>query len=80
MTGCAVITPGRAVVVAEGTAKAHKRYGKLMLQRIDWNEHKEDEDVSHRYSPVHVKIFAGLSSMNRPALCCVRQLLVVMPA
>lgn len=44
MTGCAVISPERAVVVAEGSAKAQKRYAKLLLQRIDWNEHRDDEE------------------------------------
>ncbi|XP_044508763.1 protein RDM16-like isoform X3 [Mangifera indica] len=48
LTGCAVITEGISVVVVEGGIKSIKRYGKLMLRRIDWakavNEEDEDED------------------------------------
>ena len=51
MTGGAVISHERAVVVAEGSVKAQKRYGKLMLQRIDWNARREDEDVAARWEP-----------------------------
>lgn len=36
LTGCAVITDGISVVVVEGGSKSIKRYGKLMLRRIDW--------------------------------------------
>lgn len=49
MTGAAVITPARAVVVAEGSNKAHKRYAKLMLERIKWNKAPEDEEVAARW-------------------------------
>ncbi|KZV36625.1 hypothetical protein F511_39809 [Dorcoceras hygrometricum] len=46
LTGCAVISEGISVVVVEGGAKPIKRYGKLMLKRIDWTASikKEDED------------------------------------
>lgn len=49
MTGCAVISEGISVVVVEGGKKSIKRYGKLMLRRIDWaaavkKEDDEDED------------------------------------
>ncbi|OIT32674.1 PREDICTED: U4/U6 small nuclear ribonucleoprotein Prp3 [Nicotiana attenuata] len=46
MTGCAVISEGISVVVVEGGKKSIKRYGKLMLRRIDWAAavKKEDED------------------------------------
>ncbi|RAL37012.1 hypothetical protein DM860_003934 [Cuscuta australis] len=36
LTGCVVISEGISVVVVEGGNKAIKRYGKLMLRRIDW--------------------------------------------
>ncbi|KAK4836739.1 hypothetical protein QYF36_027249, partial [Acer negundo] len=48
LTGCAVISEGISVVVVEGGSKSIKRYGKLMLRRIDWatavKEEDEDED------------------------------------
>ena len=59
MTGCAVIAPDRAVVVAEGTARSQKRYAKVMLERL-WYK-KEDEDAEG----------CGLPSLvlGQPVLC-----------
>lgn len=44
LTGCAVISDGMSVVVVEGGNKSIKRYGKLMLRRIDWASAVENED------------------------------------
>uniref|UniRef100_A0A0C9RNL1 TSA: Wollemia nobilis Ref_Wollemi_Transcript_8155_3912 transcribed RNA sequence n=1 Tax=Wollemia nobilis TaxID=56998 RepID=A0A0C9RNL1_9CONI len=49
LSGCAVITDSMSVVVVEGGSKSIKRYGKLMLRRINWaaavvKEEDEDED------------------------------------
>ncbi|KAK6929274.1 Pre-mRNA-splicing factor 3 [Dillenia turbinata] len=44
LTGCAVISDGMSVVVVEGGTKAIKRYGKLMLRRINWAAAVENED------------------------------------
>ncbi|XP_021850034.2 protein RDM16 isoform X2 [Spinacia oleracea] len=50
LTGCAVISEGFSVVVVEGGSKSIKRYGKLMLRRINWlakvlnEDGEEDED------------------------------------
>ncbi|XP_051143329.1 protein RDM16 isoform X2 [Andrographis paniculata] len=49
LTGCAIISEGISIVVVEGGAKSIKRYGKLMLKRIDWAAaadavKKEDDD------------------------------------
>ncbi|TMX00426.1 hypothetical protein EJD97_000857 [Solanum chilense] len=46
MSGCAVILGDINVVVVEGGKKSIKRYGKLMLRRIDWAAavKKEDDD------------------------------------
>ena len=50
MKGCAIITPALAIVVAEGPAKAQKKYSKLMLQRIAWNAGRDEEEgASERY-------------------------------
>ncbi|XP_057840106.2 protein RDM16 [Cryptomeria japonica] len=49
LSGCAVISDNMSVVVVEGGSKSIKRYGKLMLHRINWaaavvKEEDEDED------------------------------------
>ncbi|XVF83418.1 hypothetical protein PTKIN_Ptkin16aG0484200 [Pterospermum kingtungense] len=44
LTGCAVISEGISVVVVEGGSKSIKRYGKLMLRRINWAETVKEED------------------------------------
>ncbi|KAJ4719784.1 U4/U6 small nuclear ribonucleoprotein Prp3 [Melia azedarach] len=48
LTGCAVISEGINIVVVEGGSKSIKRYGKLMLRRIDWakavNEDDDEDD------------------------------------
>ncbi|KAK4367280.1 hypothetical protein RND71_015160 [Anisodus tanguticus] len=44
LTGCAVILEGNTVVVVEGGKKSIKRYGKLMLRRIDWAAAGKKED------------------------------------
>lgn len=33
-----------SMVIVEGMSKALKRYMKLMLRRIDWNEGKDDDE------------------------------------
>lgn len=48
LTGCCILMDESfSLVVVEGTFKALKRYSKLMLRRIDWEEGKDldDEDV-----------------------------------
>ncbi|KAL3732149.1 hypothetical protein ACJRO7_028911 [Eucalyptus globulus] len=44
LTGCAVLSDGINVVVVEGGSKSIKRYGKLMLRRINWAAAVNDED------------------------------------
>ncbi|KAK4578998.1 hypothetical protein RGQ29_028883 [Quercus rubra] len=55
LSGCAVICDGISVVVVEGGNKSIKRYGKLMLKRINWasavKEEDEDEDESDDKPP-----------------------------
>ena len=31
------------LVIAEGSQKSHKKYNRLMLNRIDWNQSQEEE-------------------------------------
>ncbi|KAK8629685.1 hypothetical protein V6N13_078518 [Hibiscus sabdariffa] len=44
LTGCAVISDGISVVVVEGGSKPIKRYGKLLLRRINWAEAVNEND------------------------------------
>ncbi|CAL1387194.1 unnamed protein product [Linum trigynum] len=44
LTGCCVISEGINVVVVEGGSKAIKRYGNLMLRRINWAEAVNDDE------------------------------------
>lgn len=53
LTGCLVISDGLSVVVVEGVRKSIKRYGKLMLKRINWaaaigDDENGDEDKEAR--------------------------------
>ncbi|CAH8253738.1 unnamed protein product [Arabidopsis lyrata] len=54
LTGCSVMTEGMSVVVVEGKSKAIKRYGKLMLKRINWQEaEKKDENEDEEEEEVN---------------------------
>lgn len=46
MTGVLLMADSFSLVVVEGCNKAHKRYAKLMLRRINWNKsaHIEGDD------------------------------------
>lgn len=43
MTGCMLMANDFCLVIAEGSLKSHKKYGRLMLSRIDWNQTLDDE-------------------------------------
>ena len=43
MTGCMLMADDFCLVIAEGSQKSHKKYGRLMLNRIDWNQSQEEE-------------------------------------
>ncbi|KAG7993022.1 hypothetical protein I3843_02G156500 [Carya illinoinensis] len=70
LTGCAVISDGITVVVVEGGNKSIKRYGKLMLRRINWATavKEEDEDGDDKPAKRCVLVWQGSvakSSFNR---------------
>ncbi|XP_031250087.1 protein RDM16 isoform X8 [Pistacia vera] len=70
LTGCVVITEGISVVVVEGGSKSIKRYGMLMLRRIDWakavNEEDEDKDeISDK--PVNKCMLVWQGSVAKPS-------------
>ncbi|XP_048325711.1 protein RDM16 [Ziziphus jujuba] len=70
LTGCAVISDGITVVVVEGGSKSIKRYGKVMLRRINWanavTNEDEDEDESDD-KPVNKCVLVWQGSVAKPA-------------
>eukprot|EP00045_Choanoeca_perplexa_P015330 m.190861 g.190861 ORF g.190861 m.190861 type:complete len:528 (-) comp16952_c0_seq6:1701-3284(-) len=54
LTGCAIMTPHHNIVVVEGGPKNMRKYKRLMLQRIKWNEKAiaKGEDEMDDYEPV----------------------------
>lgn len=43
MTGCMLMADDLCLVISEGSQKAQKKYNRLMMNRIDWNQGREDE-------------------------------------
>lgn len=70
LTGCAVISDGICVVVVEGGIKSIKRYGKLMLKRINWAaavENQEDEDDEDEEKPINKCVLVWQGSAAKPS-------------
>ncbi|XP_058204709.1 protein RDM16 isoform X1 [Rhododendron vialii] len=70
LTGCAVIADGISVVLVEGGMKSIKRYGKLMLNRIDWASavKKEDEEGNEdEDKPVNKCLLVWQGSVAKPS-------------
>ncbi|XP_071930088.1 protein RDM16-like isoform X1 [Coffea arabica] len=71
LTGCAVISDGISVVVVEGCPKSIKRYGKLMLRRIDWaaavKNEGEDEDEDDGDTPANKCMLVWQGSVVKPS-------------
>lgn len=70
LSGCVVILEeGISVVVVEGGSKSIKRYGKLMLRRIDWasavEDRKEDEDENEK--PVNSCLLVWQGTVAKPS-------------
>ncbi|KAL2558028.1 Pre-mRNA-splicing factor 3 [Forsythia ovata] len=69
LTGCAVISEGINVVVVEGGAKSIKRYGKLMLRRIDWTatfEKEEENENDDEDKPMNKCVLVWQGSVAKP--------------
>ncbi|XP_061975415.1 protein RDM16-like isoform X1 [Populus nigra] len=67
LTGCTVITEGICVVVVEGGSKSIKRYGKLMLRRINWAEAvNEDEGGDNDEKPMNKCVLVWQGSVAKP--------------
>ncbi|KAL6574462.1 hypothetical protein OROMI_011747 [Orobanche minor] len=73
LTGCAVISEGTSVVVVEGGARSIKRYGKLMLRRIDWTaaaaaikKDEEESDDDHE-KPLNKCLLIWQGSVAKPS-------------
>ena len=43
MTGCMLVANDFCLVITEGSLKSQKKYNRLMLNRIDWNQGQDDE-------------------------------------
>ncbi|GLT70055.1 hypothetical protein SLA2020_421560 [Shorea laevis] len=70
LTGCAVISDGMSVVAVEGGSKSIKRYGKLMLRRINWAEavKEEDEDEDgNQDKPINKCMLVWQGSVAKPS-------------
>ncbi|KAL0299168.1 UNVERIFIED_CONTAM: protein RDM16 [Sesamum radiatum] len=70
LTGCAIISEGISVVVVEGGAKSIKRYGKLMLRRIDWTaavKKEEDEEDDDEDKPLNKCVLVWQGSVAKPS-------------
>ncbi|KAL3523748.1 hypothetical protein ACH5RR_016582 [Cinchona calisaya] len=70
LTGCAVISDGVSVVTVEGCPKSIKRYGKLMLRRIDWaaamKNEGEDEEEDSGDAPVNKCLLVWQGTIAKP--------------
>ncbi|XP_011623805.1 protein RDM16 isoform X1 [Amborella trichopoda] len=69
LTGCAVIFDGFSVVVVEGGSKSIKRYGKLMLRRINWAAavSNEEEGDDKEDAPVNKCLLVWQGSVAKPS-------------
>ncbi|KAL5074526.1 hypothetical protein RYX36_013510 [Vicia faba] len=70
LTGCSVICAGISVVVVEGGSKSIKRYGKLMLRRINWSDfskEKEEDEDSDDDKPVNKCVLVWQGSIAKPS-------------
>lgn len=70
LSGCAIISEGISVVVVEGGAKSIKRYGKLMLRRIDWTaavKKEEDEEEDEEDKPLNKCVLVWQGSVAKPS-------------
>ncbi len=69
MTGCMLMADDFCLVIAEGSLKSHKKYNRLMLNRIDWNQSLEEEPQGQLLCPQIVKVCdADSASLRLP--CC----------
>ena len=69
LSGCAVICDEISVVVVEGGSKSIKRYGKLMLRRINWSDvskEKEENEDSDDEKPANKCVLVWQGSVAKP--------------
>lgn len=48
MTGCAVLTDSKALIVVEGGPKAQKKYAHIVLNRIKWEPPDVEDETEER--------------------------------
>lgn len=70
LTGCAVISESISVVVVEGGPKSIKRYGKLMLKRVDWaaivKNEDEDGEEENEDAPINKCLLVWQGNVAKP--------------
>ncbi|XP_077226506.1 protein RDM16-like isoform X2 [Tasmannia lanceolata] len=69
LTGCVVISDVISVVVVEGGSKPIKRYGKLMLKRINWAAAvaNEEEEAENEAAPINKCVLVWQGSIAKPS-------------
>ncbi|KAH6762647.1 Pre-mRNA-splicing factor 3 [Perilla frutescens var. hirtella] len=71
LSGCAIISEGLSVVVVEGVPKSVKRYGNVMLRRIDWTAAVEKEDAEEEdddeEKPINKCVLVWKGSVAKPS-------------
>ncbi|XP_068637721.1 protein RDM16 isoform X2 [Aristolochia californica] len=69
LTGCAVISDGLSVIAVEGGSKSIKRYGKLMLKRINWAAALPNEDGVEKDedAPLNKCVLVWQGSVAKPS-------------
>ncbi|WJX36101.1 hypothetical protein P8452_24014 [Trifolium repens] len=66
LTGCAVFCDDISIVVVEGNSKSIKRYGKLMLKRINWSDlSKKDETEDSDDKPANKCVLVWQGSVAK---------------
>ena len=56
MTGCMLMADDFCLVIAEGSLKSQKKYNRLMLNRIDWNQTQDTEQQGKNIAAVNSDI------------------------
>ncbi|XP_077241558.1 protein RDM16-like isoform X2 [Tasmannia lanceolata] len=69
LTGCAVISDDISVVAVEGGSKSIKRYGKIMLKRINWAAAvaNEEEEAKNEDAPINKCVLVWQGSVAKPS-------------
>lgn len=70
MTGCMLVASDFCLVITEGSLKSQKKYNRLMLNRIDWNQGQDDEQQGIATLPVQCSVHCSIVTRGCSYLCC----------